>query len=268
MKKILLSLVALSIPTGVFATEENSTDANKESVNVIEEKSGIFDGFFFGAGLGLNSVKYNSYRLALKSGFCVREEEIGAVASYDEQKVNRPMLSFVFGYGKSVYQNVYVGVEGLVDIAQNKTKSVKIDGKEIVEVTHDSDGGYVKYKGSAAQLGIKLGYVFNKANTMIFVRPAASFFNEMELWNDNRRTFKGPDQKLEGHPKRVAFSFAVGAETKVNDHFSIRIEAERVSKRSFTGTSFNAHGGTDTGWRTKANTYAYNARLLCSYYIH
>lgn len=269
MKKILLSLVALSIPTGVFATGENSVDANKESVNAIEEKSGIFDGFFFGAGLGLNAVKYSSYRLAYKRGSQVTSDDyIGGIVNYDEQKVNRPMLSFVFGYGKSVYQNVYVGVEGLLDIAQNKTKSVEVNGKEIKDVAHDSDGGYVKYKGFAAQLGVKLGYVFNKANTMIFVRPAASFFNEMELWNDNRRTFKGPDQKLEGHPKRVAFSFAVGAETKVNDNLSIRIEAERVCKRSFTGTSFNAHGETDTGWRTKANAYAYNARLLCSYYIH
>lgn len=263
MKKVLLGLVALSIPAGVFAAEENSNDVSKESIRV-EEKSGMFDGFFFGAGLGLNAVKYNSYRLGLGKGIAPIK---GVMGNYDDQKVNRPMLSFVFGYGKSVYQNIYVGVEGLVDIAQNKTKSVEINGKEIKEVAHDSDGGYVKYKGFAVQLGIKLGYVFNKANTMIFVRPAASFFNEMELWNDNRRTFKGPDQKLEGHPKRVAFSFAVGAETKVNDNLSIRIEAERVCKRSFTGTSFNAHGW-DTGWRTKANTYAYNARLLCSYYIH
>lgn len=66
---------------------------------------------------------------------------------------------------------------------------------------------------------------------MIFVRPAASFFNEMELWSDDRRTRQGPDQKLNGHPKKVAFSFAVGAETKVNDSLSIRIEAERVCKR-------------------------------------
>ena len=266
MKKVLLGLVALSIPAGVFAAEENSNDVSKESIRV-EEKSGMFDGFFFGAGLGLNAVKYNSYRLGLGKGIAPLK---GVVGNYDEQKVNRPMLSFVFGYGKSVYQNVYVGVEGLVDIAQNKTKSVKIDGKEIVEVTHDSDGGYVKYKGFAAQLGIKLGYVFNKANTMIFVRPAASFFNEMELWNCNRTDRQNLKiaQKLTGHPKKVAFSFAVGAETKVNDNLSIRIEAERVCKRSFTTDSIAAHNGTDTGWRTKANTYAYNARLLCSYYIH
>lgn len=265
MKKVLLSLVALSVSAGVFAAEENSSDTNKESVNVIEEKSGIFDGFFFGAGLGLNAVKYDSYRLGLGENLANVK---GIVGNYDDQKVNRPMLSFVFGYGKSVYQNVYVGIEGLIDIAQNKTKSVELDSKEIVEVTHDSDGGYVKYKGFSAQLGVKLGYVFNKANTMIFVRPAASFFNEMELWNDARRTQKGPDTKLGGHPKRVAFSFAVGAETKVNDKLSVRIEAERVCKRSFTADSIAAHNGTETGWRTKANTYAYNARLMCSYYIH
>ena len=66
----------------------------------------------------------------------------------------------------------------------------------------------------------------------------------------------------------MAFSLAVGAETKFNDNFSIRIEAEIVCKRSFTADSIDAHDGTDTGWRTKANTHTYNARLLCSYYIH
>lgn len=107
----------------------------------------MFDGFYLGGGLGLNSVRYNSYRLGLGENLA---REKGNVANYDEQKVNRPMLSFVFGYGKSLHQNVYVGVEGLVDITQNKTKSVKIDGKEIRDVTYDSDGGYVKYKGLSA----------------------------------------------------------------------------------------------------------------------
>ncbi|MBO6056270.1 MAG: hypothetical protein J6P84_04790 [Alphaproteobacteria bacterium] len=66
----------------------------------------------------------------------------------------------------------------------------------------------------------------------------------------------------------MAFSLAVGAETKFNDNFSIRIEAERVCKCSFIADSIDAHDGTDTSWRTKANTHTYNARLLCSYYIH
>ena len=267
MKKLLVSLAVLAAPATVFAEKADSVDVKKESVGIVDEKAGIFDGFYLGGGLGLNSVRYNSYRLAYKAGSHVAAGNEGLVTNYDEQKVNRPMLSFMFGYGKSFYQNVYIGVEGLIDIAQNKTKSVKVDGKEIVDVTHDSDGGYVKHKGLSAQLGIRLGYVFNKANTMIFVRPAASFFNEIELWSDAGRTRQRPDKKLSGNPKRVAFSLAVGAETKFNDNFSIRIEAERVCKRSFTADSIAAHDGTDTGWRSKANTHAYNARLLCSYYI-
>ena len=260
MRKVLISLIALSVPAGAFAIEGNSA-----KIKVVNKKAGIFDGFYLGGGLGLNFVRYDSYRLGLGGDLAL---EKGNIASYDDQKVNRPMLSFVFGYGKSFYQNVYVGVEGLIDIAPNKTKSVKVNGKEVIDVAHDSDGGYAKYKGLSAQLGVRLGYVFNQANTMIFVRPAASFFNEMELWSDARRTRQGPDKKLNGHPRKVAFSFAVGAETKVNDNLSVRIEAERVCKRSFTVDSIAAHDGTDTGWRTKANTHAYNARLVCSYHIH
>lgn len=254
MKKLLISFGALLVSTGVFC----------EETQVTSEKKVSFDGFYLGGGLGMNCVRYNSYRLGV-GGSLVNALSVGAVVNYDEQKVNRPMLSVTFGYGKSFYKNIYIGADCLVDIAPNKTKSVLIDGKEITEVAHDSDGGYVKYKGFSIQAGVRFGYIFDQVKTMVYIKPAASFLNEIELWNDSRRNFTGPDGKLEGNPKKVAFALAFGTETKVNDAFSVRFEAERLFKRSFTGSSFEAHGGTDTGWRTKANADAYSVRLMGVY---
>ena len=219
----------------------------------------IFRGFYLGGGLGWNFVKYNSYRLGVSGG------NEGDTVAYDEQKVNRPMLSLVLGYGDIVYPNIYVGLEGIVDIAQNKTKSVLISGKEILEVSHDSDGGYVKHKGIAAEIGVRFGYVFDNSKTMVYMRPGASFFNEVELWNDIRRTFQGTHQKIDGHPKKIAFAIALGAEKIINDNFSARLEAGYLFRRSFETNSIAAHNGTDTGWRTKANTKSYNVRLLAIY---
>lgn len=250
MKKILTSVFCLTSLVGADAFCAESTE--------------LFDGLYLGGGLGWNFIKYNSYRLGVGGTLCP-EFSIGAVVAYDEQKVNRPTFSVVLGYGKTLYKNVYVGLEGLMEISNNKTESVLINNKEIKEVAHDSDGGYVKYKGFSAQIGCRLGYVFDKLKTLVYVKPAVSFFNEMELWNDARRTMSGPDTKLEGHPDKTTFALAFGAETKVFDNFAVRLEAERLFKRSFTGSSFEAHSGADTGWRTKANTDSYNVRLLLSY---
>jgi hypothetical protein len=234
----------------------------EESVNIDES---LFSGIYLGGGIGYNYVRYDSYRLSTNVGFCIMSPiHIGVVHKYDQQKINRSVGCLLLGGGTTFCRNFYVGFEGLVDFSKSKTESVLIQGKEYLEVAHDSDGGYVMHKGGAKQIGGRLGYVIPDLGAMIYLRSGIAFLGRTELWGDGRRTMTGPDFPLEGRPKKTSFAFALGIEKTLCYGFSARLEGERVHQRPFETTSFAAHSG-DTGWRTKASTKEYNVRLLVTY---
>lgn len=229
-----------------------------------ENNTDAFDGLFVGAGIGMNFLRYKSYRVANNVGPLTNPQIIGVKRVFDDQNVNRPFGTVVFGYGRSFVNWAYCGVDALIDITTSRSKTVKSRGIENIESGHDSDGGYVKYKGLTAEIGPRFGYIFGNTNSLVYIRPAA-LFNKVEIYNDARRTLSGPDTKLSGHPSSVAFAVAIGVEKVLKKNFSVRVEGERVFRRSHWTNSIAAHNGADTGWRTGGNVNGYNARVMLTY---
>ncbi|MDR2646157.1 MAG: hypothetical protein LBC04_03230 [Holosporaceae bacterium] len=173
---------------------EESADAKEGS---------LFSGIYVGGGIGCNYTRYDSYRLRV-NGVLGGTSLAGVAHRFDQQKVDRSIGCLLLGGGMTFYHNFYAGLEELIDFPKLKTKSVLIQGKEYLEIAHDSDGSYVIHKGGAKQIGGRLGYVMPDL-AMIYLRGGVALLGRTELWNDSRRTMTGPDFPLEGRPRKSSF---------------------------------------------------------------
>jgi hypothetical protein len=259
MKKLKLGTVLCSIFLLLKVEHSDCLDVTASSTNV-----NAFDSFYFGGGGGYNFIRYDSYRLSVPGALTLSGPNL--VVMYDQQKVSRPMGTFVLGGGKVFYDWLYIGIEGLVDIAGAKTESVRVDGYATRDKAHDSDGGYVVHEGGVLpQVGIRLGYVDKSSDIMFYTRPSIAF-TETVLYNDNdRRDILGPQAKLDGEPRRATFAVALGIEKVIFADVSARLEGEYLFEKPWEVNSLTAHKGVDTGWRTKAKTRSYNVRFLLTY---
>jgi hypothetical protein len=260
MKNLKLSAALCSLFLSAVAEDYNGSSASE---NVTDKSIDVFDAFYLGAGGGCGFMQYDSYRLGT-GGFLVAAP--GSYLQLDQQKLSRPFGSVVAGVGKTFYGWLYLGFECLVDFFRAKTDSNRVNGVQIVNAGHDSDGGYTVYNGGVQpSLGVRLGYVDKDCGAMVYVKPSIVFARDVILWHDSRRTFTGPDGKLNGKPKREVVAIAFGVQKNVYEQVSVRLEGEFFLERSWEVDSIAVHGGNDTGWRTRAKSKSYNVRILATY---
>jgi hypothetical protein len=72
-----------------------------------------------------------------------RQNNVLYYTPFDQQKVKRPTMVIVAGVGKTFCDEFYIGLETMIDFMKSRVESIRIDGQEPINSSHDSDSGYI-----------------------------------------------------------------------------------------------------------------------------
>lgn len=208
MKKTLAS-VAVATLLAPLANADQAVVTALEEPTVVEQPECCepdFGGFGFILGIGGSFAKNE-----LK----IKDTKVA------DKNANRFIGTVGIQGGKVFRSNYYVGAEFLFDFTKNKKnyfETLKVN--DVDEMRNAS----MQMNGCMYSLGLRLGYIFPKYNTMVYFKVAGSHATT-KISGDSRND-NGVYGYEEGKVCKIAPSIALGVEKAFCKKFTARLEGE------------------------------------------
>jgi opacity protein-like surface antigen len=210
-----------------------------------------------GAGICGSSSNYHIDEPPASSGarpFGVAKKKLGD-ASIGIRSWANPCFG-IFG-GKVLGDVFYLGLDGLIDFWKSKSKYDR-DYKV-------KDGG-----GTDISVSARVGYILSAPKTMLYAKLGVSFPKDAHVYRttdilDLNFNPKQGEYELDVKKSKNAFLVGAGIEKYVSENVSLRLEGERVFKKSFKVSSGLEYTG--LYWSAKGRASKYNVRVICFYSI-
>ncbi|MBR1734280.1 MAG: hypothetical protein IJ730_02355 [Alphaproteobacteria bacterium] len=239
MKKIVTSTALAALLAPYASADTAVVTAHEEPAVIVEQApeeeccTPDFGGVSFILGIGGSFLKEE-----------IKNKDKKVLRDFDKssKNINRFMGTVGFGYGSVLKNKIYVGGEFLVDFTKNKKHN------NIVKGANES---YMKVGGMYYSLGLRLGYVVPKYNTMVYFKVAGSHSSAKAFYKGTA-TSDGKTLKA----NKIVPTLALGVEKAFSKKLAARLEGEyrfRAKKKS-------------EGFELKAND-GFNIRALVSYNV-
>ena len=160
----------------------------------MDSHSNFLDGIYAGVGGGGSFLKASNVVIGYRNP---RKKEF----IFQDFKVDRFMGSFVIGGGKVFHKKVYGGVEVLLDVMENKKRTVGKDS--------------IKMKGVIPQVDVKAGYATDQ-NSTAYVKLGCAWSKGSV---DSSEESMNPDTKS-------SLVLGVGGEKAFHNRFSTALEVD------------------------------------------
>ncbi len=161
------------------------------------------------------------------------------------KNANRFIGTLGLGYGKTFRNKWYVGIETLLDFTKNKKWELPLE---------NGVSSHMKSGGLFPSLGLRLGYVIQKYNTMVYFKIAGSH-SSFKVWTEGVPAAEGGDQEYKVN--KVVPTFTLGLEKAFGKRFTARLEGEYRFRSTKT---------VDDDAELKGNE-GFNVRALVSYNV-
>jgi hypothetical protein len=152
------------------------------------------------------------------------------VAAYktEERKTSSvdDVACLVMGYGNTLGDVFYLGLESLYEIGSRKSK----------DILSDSYKGELTYSTKSVQLGARLGYVIR--DMLLFVRGGVALTGKNKYKLEKTKFFAYGEKEetprvIEEETKGSTPFVSAGVEKAVFNRVSLRLEAETLKRRSY-----------------------------------
>ena len=237
MKKIVASTALAALITPPLSLNADSTvvSVHEEPAVVVEQQAPesysnpSFDGLNFILGIGGSFLK------------CKLQNDN---VTYSKN-ANRFIGTLGLGYGKTFRNKWYVGIEALLDFTKNKKWEL---------FSKNRVSSHMKSGGLFPSLGLRLGYVIQKYNTMVYFKIAGSH-SSCKAWTEGVSAADGGDQEYKAN--KIVPTLTLGLEKAFGKRFTARLEGEYRFKSTKT---------IDDDGELKGNE-GFNVRALVSYNV-
>lgn len=234
MKKIVASTALAGLLSPMALNADTTVVTAHEEPTIVEQApeeccSPDFGGIQFILGIGGSFLKAE-----------VKDKDHGTNSKISKN-VNRFIGTVGLGGGKVFKDKFYVGMEVLFDFTKNKdwTERFTYNGVE--------QNAKLKSNGLFTSLGLRLGYIVPKYNTMVYFKVAGSH-------SSAKANFETANKELKA--AKIVPTLALGVEKAFCKKFTARLEGEY----RFKGTK------KEDGYEVKAND-GFNIRALVSYNV-
>ena len=243
MKKIVASTALAALLAPYAGADTTVVTAHEEPAVVVEQApeeccTPDFGGISFILGIGGSFMKAE-----LKN----KDKTVYTTFEKSSKNVNRFIGTIGLGGGK-VFKNVfYVGAEVLFDFTKNKEYTLTQD------IT-DASNAKLKSNGLFTSLGLRLGYIMPKYNTMIYFKVSGSHSTAKARIDATALAAATPNVDMKA--SKIVPTLALGVEKAFCKKFTARLEGEYRFKSTKK----------DNGLELKAND-GFNIRALVSYNV-
>ena len=175
----------------------------------------------------------------------VKDKDNGTNAKISKN-ANRFIGTVGLGGGKVFKDKFYVGMEVLFDFTKSKDWTGKLEYLDNAKARKEADVK-LKSNGLFTSLGLRLGYIVPKYNTMVYFKVAGSHSSAKVNLETSNKELKAA---------KIVPTLALGVEKAFCKKFTARLEGEY----RFKGTK------KEDGYELKAND-GFNIRALVSYNV-
>lgn len=241
MKKIVASTALAALLFPAVNADTTVVTAHEEPA-IVEQApeeccSPDFGGIQFILGIGGSFLKAE-----------LKDKKGGRTDAKISKNANRFIGTVGIGGGKVFKDKFYVGMEALFDFTKAKDWTETFKYKDAADVEQNDRQATLKSNGLFTSLGLRLGYIIPKYNTMVYFKVAGSH-------SSVKATNVGKDQ-IEIKAAKIVPTLALGVEKAFCKKFTARLEGEY----RFKGTK------KAEGYELKAND-GFNIRALVSYNV-
>lgn len=234
MKKIVASTALAGLLSPMALNADTTVVTAHEEPAIVEQApeeccSPDFGGIQFILGIGGSFLKAE-----------VKDKDNGTNAKISKN-ANRFIGTVGLGGGKVFKDKFYVGMEVLFDFTKNKDWTEQITYKTV------NQNAKLKSNGLFTSLGLRLGYIVPKYNTMVYFKVAGSHSSAKVNLETSNKELKAA---------KIVPTLALGVEKAFCKKFTARLEGEY----RFKGTK------KEDGYELKAND-GFNIRALVSYNV-
>ena len=234
MKKIVASTALVGLLSPMALNADTTVVTAHEEPAIVEQApeeccSPDFGGIQFILGIGGSFLKAE-----------VKDKDNGTNAKISKN-ANRFIGTVGLGGGKVFKDKFYVGMEVLFDFTKNKDWTEQITYKTV------NQNAKLKSNGLFTSLGLRLGYIVPKYNTMVYFKVAGSHSSAKVNFETSNKELKAA---------KIVPTLALGVEKAFCKKFTARLEGEY----RFKGTK------KEDGYELKAND-GFNIRALVSYNV-
>ena len=220
MKKIVASTALAAMITPPLAVSADTTVVTAHEEPAIVEQAPEecctpdLGGFYAALGIGGSFLKCE-----------IKDKNTGN--NVFSKNTNRFIGTVGLGYGKVFKDKFYIGLEALLDFTKNKKWGMD---------NGDGTTTHLESKGLFPSVGLRLGYVVPKYNTMVYLKVSGSY-SQMEGWSD--------DDPEKEKVSKIAPSLALGVEKAFGKRFTARLEGDYrfKSKKTEENAELKAHEG-------------------------
>lgn len=234
MKKIVASTALAGLLSPMALNADTTVVTAHEEPAIVEQApeeccSPDFGGIQFILGIGGSFLKAE-----------VKDKDNGTNAKISKN-ANRFIGTVGLGGGKVFKDKFYVGMEVLFDFTKNKDWTEQITYRTV------NQNAKLKSNGLFTSLGLRLGYIVPKYNTMVYFKVAGSHSSAKVNLETSNKELKAA---------KIVPTLALGVEKAFCKKFTARLEGEY----RFKGTK------KEDGYELKAND-GFNIRALVSYNV-
>ncbi len=234
MKKIVASTALAGLLSPMALNADTTVVTAHEEPAIVEQApeeccSPDFGGIQFILGIGGSFLKAE-----------VKDKDNGTNAKISKN-ANRFIGTVGLGGGKVFKDKFYVGMEVLFDFTKNKDWTEQVTYKTVKQ------NAKLKSNGLFTSLGLRLGYIVPKYNTMVYFKVAGSHSTAKVNLETANKELKAA---------KIVPTLALGVEKAFCKKFTARLEGEY----RFKGTK------KADGYELKAND-GFNIRALVSYNV-